>query len=191
VSVLSISSSIRTGALVLLFGFACLPLARGADPKISRASHQAAAPEPRVTVNSANDDDAYSPQWPEPPNTGAMLLRLFGGTVIVLGLCVGSLWFGKPWLQKLKVAGAGSPSLYVESSVAVGNRAMLYLVRVGDTQLVAGTDASGLKSLIALPTSFKDVLDEQTEPSDQGALSPIGMTGMTGLRPATQADPKE
>ena len=51
--------------------------------------------------------------------------------------------------------------MHIEGTVSLGNRAVLYLVKVGDTQLVAGTDAAGLKSLIALPASFREAIDEQ------------------------------
>jgi flagellar biogenesis protein FliO len=144
----------------------------GADPSVVRASHEVKTQhEPREVGASQENDFSYSPQWPEPPNTGALLLRFFVGTVVVLGLCVGSLWLAKPWLQRLKVSGAGTPSFHVEGSVAVGNRAMLYLVRVGETQLIAGTDGSGLKSLIALPPSFKEVLDAQVPDVDTETLA--------------------
>src|SRR5262245_45755091 len=38
------------------------------------------------------------PAWPEEPDPKAMLTRLGLGTVLVLGLCVGTLWLGKCWL---------------------------------------------------------------------------------------------
>lgn len=154
--------------LLLMASLASTSIA--AEPKVKKASHQVTTDDaPRELkqadereLKQANENDLrYSPQWPEPPNTGAMLLRLVGGTVVVLGLSVVSIWLGKPWLQRFKVAGVGSPNFHIEGSVAVGNRAMLYLVKVGETQLIAGTDASGLKSLIAIPASFKEVLDTQ------------------------------
>ncbi len=120
------------------------------------ASSAATTSEPSVL----NSEMTYQPEWPAPPDTGAMLLRLVIGTVVVLGLCAGSLWFGKPWLMRLQLTNTTGQSMQIEGTVALGNRAVLYLVKIGDTQLVAGTDATGLKSLIALPASFKDVLDE-------------------------------
>lgn len=142
--------------LVVLAGFLAMTGTVRADEP-PEATKPAAAPDASLT---------YSPQWPEPPNTGAMLLRLGLGTAFVLVLCVGSLFLAKPWLQKLQTTGAGNQALKVEASVPLGNRAVLYLVKVGDTQLVAGTDATGLKSLIALPTSFKDMLDQQVPAAD-------------------------
>lgn len=160
--------ALRVLFLLVPVTLACATSAFAAEPRIVKASHEVEAKADSKDdsavkeATSSNDDEAaYSPQWPEPPNTGAMLTRLCVGTFIVLALCAGTLWFGKPWLLRLQVAGAGPSALTIEGSVAVGNRAMLYLVRVGGTQLVAGTDATGLKSLIALPVSFKEVLDEQ------------------------------
>jgi flagellar biogenesis protein FliO len=115
-----------------------------------------------------------------------MLLRLCLGTVFVLVLCAGSLFLAKPWLKKLQASGTSGDGLQVEGSVQLGNRAVLYLVKVGDTQLVAGTDATGLKSLIALPASFKEVLDEQVPAAETPALPPN-----FGLRLHATAEPRE
>ena len=179
-------------------------LAQAAGPRVRTASHEAIerdapdeSPQDDATSNdnsennnsnrgNSNDLNAnggttdpdtlsYSPRWPEPPNTGAMLMRLGFGTVAVLVLCVVSLRFGKPWLQRLQIGGVASGSpMVVQGSVALGNRAMLYLVKVGDTQLIAGTDAAGLKSLIAIPASFKDVLDDQIPPIEVVDVPPSG-----------------
>lgn len=131
-------------------------------------------------LENPSDVVNFSPNWPEPPNTSAIFMRLGIGTFVVLALCVGSLWLGKPWLKRLQVVSNGNPTFFVEGTVSVGNRATLFLVRAGDTQLVAGIDATGLKSLVALPMTFKEVLDEQvpeTEPA----------TPTTAVRPATLA----
>jgi flagellar biogenesis protein FliO len=173
------SFTIRVMAFLVAVTLSCAAPVFAADPRIVRTSHEVDAKsdlkdesEVKESTPSNEDETTYSPQWPEPPNTGAMLTRLCVGTFIVLALCAGTLWFGKPWLQRLQVAGAGPSAMTIEGSVAVGNRAMLYLVRVGGTQLVAGTDATGLKSLIALPASFKEVLDEQI-PEAETATDPL------------------
>lgn len=142
-------------------------------------------PAPAPLTNTGNSAEAYTPPWPEPPNTGAMLMRLFLGTIGVLCLCVGSIWLGKPWLKKLQVTGTTNPNFVIEGSVSVGNRAMLHLVRIGETQLVAGTDAGGLKSLIALPASFKDVLDNEIPEPEIPAFTPPKSLSAGGIiRPA-------
>ena len=158
-----------------IFLFVCFPLlacwaaaAHAEEPRIRLAGLEEVASEPVATSvattaepNALDSEMTYKPEWPAPPDTGAMLLRLVIGTVVVLGLCVGSLWFGKPWLMRLQLTNTIGQPMQIEGTVALGNRAVLYLVKIGDTQLVAGTDATGLKSLIALPASFKDTLDGQ------------------------------
>lgn len=119
-----------------------------------------------IAARETGVDFSYSPNWPEPPDTSGMLLRLAFGTVVTLGLCVATLLAGRRWLQR-----PGDPSsakkLQIEESVVLGHRATLFLVKVGDTHLVAGTDATGLKSLLVLPTSFTDVLDQQVEATSE------------------------
>lgn len=168
-------TGIRIVVIATTLVISCCEQMFAADPGVVRASRQVAKADPPIEESPIRDDEptvsksdlgTYSPNWPEPPNTGAMLLRLGIGTAIVLALCVGSLWLGKPWLQRLQVVGVNSPAFRIEGSVTLGQRAMLHLVRIGDTQLVAGTDATGLKSLIALPQSFKDVLAEQIPEAD-------------------------
>ncbi|WP_010582254.1 FliO/MopB family protein [Schlesneria paludicola] len=184
-------TGIRIVVIATTLVLSCFEQMFAADPSVVRASRQIAQSDPPVEeLPDSNDDPAvnkgdlasYSPNWPEPPNTGAMLLRLGIGTVIVLALCVGSLWFGKPWLQRLQVVGVNSSAFRIEGSVALGQRAMLHLVRVGDTQLVAGTDATGLKSLIALPLSFKDVLGEQV-PDAEIPAAPVVPPVAVAARP--------
>ena len=186
-------SSSFLGKRVVVFGLILLgtlaTAARAADPKVVKASHEVAVDEVPAEAKNSNDGDlAYSPQFPKPPDTGAMILRLLVGTVVVLVLCVGTVWIGKPWLQKLQITGSGTASFHIEGSVAVGNRAMLYLVRVGDTQLIAGTDMTGLKSLIALPASFKDVLDQQVTEADP-IVEPL--TRPFDVRTVVRSDSKE
>lgn len=123
----------------------------------------------------ANVDFSYSPNWPEPPNTNGMLLRLGFGTVVTLGLCAGTLILGRRWLQRPTV-GDSTRQLQIEESLVLGHRAMLFLVKVGETQLIAGTDAGGLKSLIVLPTPFHEVLDQQVEVAEVNtAIPPVAV----------------
>ncbi len=134
---------------------------------LSAAESQSRTIEVESPEREAGEDSTYSPNWPEPPNTAGMLLRLGFGTVITLGLCVGTMVLGKRWLQR-QTPHAATRMLKIEESVVIGHRATLFLIKVGDNQLVAGTDAGGLKSLIVLPTAFQDVLDrreEATEPA--------------------------
>lgn len=147
---------LSTFAIVTMVSICIVRPVAAEEPSVQHAAYELTTEHPEERKN----DLSYSPQWPTPPDTGAMLLRLVFGTVVVLGLCVGSLWLGKPWLMKLHAAQTANSVIQIAGSVSLGQRAVLYLVKVGDAQLIAGTDVSGLKSLLALPASFKDVLDE-------------------------------
>ena len=103
---------------------------------------------------------AYSPPpWPESPDPKALLARLGVGTVVVLGLCVGTLWGAKRWLQRQPVA-AASQQLRLLETLPLGNRCTLYLVSVGDRRVLVGADGGGIKSVAPLPEGFADALDE-------------------------------
>ncbi len=123
---------------------------------MAATSSAAESPEPPTAGLELN----YSPDWPEPPDTSGMLLRLGVGTAVTIGLCVATMVFGRRWLTKLVPAGVAR-QLQIEESLALGHRASLYLVKIGETRLIAGTDGSGLKSLIVLPAPFQEVLDQQ------------------------------
>lgn len=124
-----------------------------------------AATDSTTGSRDAEADFSYSPNWPEPPDTSGMLLRLGFGTVVTLGLCVATLVLGRRWLQR-PTTNSTSRKLVIEESVVLGHRATLFLVKIGENHLVAGTDAGGLKSLIVLPTTFAEVLDQQAETTD-------------------------
>ena len=117
------------------------------------------------TTREADSEFSYSPNWPEPPDTSGMLLRLAFGTVATLGLCAATLVFGRRWLQRPAASGSAQ-KMQIVGSVVLGHRATLFLVKVGDSHLVAGADAGGLKSLLVLPTMFQEVLDQQVEAAD-------------------------
>ena len=146
----------KWGLWLLLLTIAGSPSAADAAPLVTES-----ASESRDT----EADFSYSPNWPEPPDTSGMLLRLGFGTVVTLGLCVATLVFGRRWLQR-PAASSDSRKLQIEESVVLGHRATLFLVKIGECHLVAGTDAGGLKSLIVLPTAFHEVLDQQVETTE-------------------------
>ncbi len=131
-----------------------------------------------ATSNDEGVDFSYSPNWPQPPDTSGMLLRLGFGTFATLGLCVATLVLGRRWLQR-PASHITSRKLQIEESVVLGHRATLFLVKVGESHLVAGTDAGGLKSLIVLPTTFAEILDQQVETTD--GTQPISVPMPPGI----------
>jgi hypothetical protein len=104
--------------------------------------------------------DYQPPQWPEAPDTGALLIRLAAGTGAVLVTCVVTLVAGRRWLRGPPPAVTAGSQLQLIDTVSLGNRCAVYLVRAGRHQVVVGTDGSGMKSLVALPESFERSLAE-------------------------------
>jgi flagellar biogenesis protein FliO len=116
-------------------------------------------PEPAPSAEAAKGSlDYVPPTWPEAPDARAMLTRLGVGTAVVLVLCVGSLVVCRRWLRRLPGPGAGNSRMTLVETLPLGNRCLVHLVRVGDQQLLVGLDAGGLKSLVALPGAFEEVL---------------------------------
>ena len=93
------------------------------------------------------------------PSLGEMLTRLVLGTVVVCGLAAGSIYL---WAkrQRMKQAKPSGP-MRILGTLSVG-RGFVYLVQVGEQRLLAGTDPTGLKSLIALPAGEHNL--ELSEP---------------------------
>jgi flagellar biogenesis protein FliO len=150
----------RTASIAVI---ACVMLSAsraGADPAAS-------VPGAQTRITDLRDD--YSlPPWPEPPNTGGLLLRLVLGTVAALALCAGSLWFGRKWLRGNLVATGPGGQLRVLESVSLGNRCFVHLVQAGEARVLAGTDSAGLKALLAVPSPFPDILAARLERSTEG-----------------------
>lgn len=112
---------------------------------------------------------AASPKKNEGPDPSTRLIRLGIGTVIVLTLCVVTLLV-------CKRLGLGSPAatskkgqLSLVETLPVGNRCCLHLVQVGTHQVLAGVDASGLKSLILLPEAFGEALAASFTPPESAS----------------------
>jgi flagellar biogenesis protein FliO len=111
-------------------------------------------------VSAKKEDLAYNPPpWPEAPDPKALLARLGVGTVVVLGLCVGTLWAAKRWLQGAAPV-AASQQLRLLEALPLGNRCTLYLVSVGNRRVLVGADGGGLKTVAPLTEGFADALDE-------------------------------
>jgi flagellar biogenesis protein FliO len=116
-----------------------------------------------------SDLEYTPPDWPEQPDPRAMLTRLGIGTAIVLILCVGSMLLGRKWLRRLSGQGTGGVQMSLVETLPLGGRCALHLVRVGKQQVLVGIDASGVKSLVALPEVFDDTLaaaSSEGQPSD-------------------------
>jgi flagellar biogenesis protein FliO len=141
---------------ILVFPAVCL-FATTARASADNAKAERTATERTIERDTANARGSLGyepPAWPDPPNTGAMLARLAAGTVSVLVLCAGTLWIGRRWLRGVPPQAAADGQLRLLESVSLGNRAVVYLLVAGQHQIIVGADASGMKSMLALPESF-------------------------------------
>jgi flagellar biogenesis protein FliO len=134
------------------------------------------ASSPRAEQPAANPAPgtlAYSPPaWPEPPDYQSVFVRLGLGTVLVLGLCVGTLWACKRWLRPAMAAASGNSRLTLVETLPLGNRCCLHLVHVADRPVLIGADASGIKTVVPLPETFAGTLVEaqaEAEPKPEVA----------------------
>lgn len=142
-------------------------------------SDAAAVPEAPPTREPAPKDNwAYTPPtFPEGPDAKAMLTRLALGTVLVLGLCAGSLWVGKRFLHLKGVPAGENRQLRVVETLRLNHRCCVFLLQAGNRQVLAGVDASGLKALVPWSDSFEETLTEA-----QGGETPLpgALTVMAG-----------
>jgi len=109
-----------------------------------------------------------APTLPDAPNFQSMLIRLGGGTIVVLGLCVSTLWGIRRWLHPLQQANVGSREMQLKETLNLGNRCSLHLVHLGKREVLIGVDSAGIKVIVPLPNGFEEVL-AQTEPPIPGA----------------------
>lgn len=112
----------------------------------------------RSDTATSDNLEYVPPTWPEPPDTGAMLIRLAAGTGTVLVLCVLTMVVGRRWLHGPAPKAPPGSQLEIVESVTLGNRCCVHLLRAGQHRLVVGVDGAGLKSMIALPEMFEKSL---------------------------------
>lgn len=122
----------------------------------------AAVPESTPKSETASQDPwAYNPPpLSEGPEARTMLLRLGVGTVVVVGLCIGTLLLGKRWLQVVPTPTGGTRQMTVMEALPLQNRCCVYLIKVGSRQMLAGVDGSGLKALVPLTEPFEQALND-------------------------------
>jgi flagellar biogenesis protein FliO len=116
------------------------------------------------------------PAVPDAPNPQAMLVRLVTGTVIVLGLAVGSLFGVRRWMQTRGFAGSGPGAMRLIETLQLGNRCSLHLVHLGKREVLIGVDGGGIKTIVPLTAPFEDVLAD----SEATAPETIPFTAKTG-----------
>ncbi len=93
-------------------------------------------------------------------NNTDLVGRLFFGTIVVLGLSVGSIWGMRRWQLGKGPAGAAGRELRLVETLHLGNRTSLHLVHLGKQAILVGADGGGIKSIVPLPKPFDDALAE-------------------------------
>ncbi len=145
---------------------------------------------PEVKPDTKVSDLAYKePEWAEQPDPRAMLTRLGVGTAIVLVLCVGTMLLGRRWLRRLSGQGSGGIQMSLVETLPLGGRCALHLVRVGRQQVLVGIDASGVKSLVALPEVFDDTLAAATSDGPLTDSAPVPLRLVGADVPAQESTP--
>lgn len=91
-----------------------------------------------------------APSLADGPDARSMLIRLGLGTVLVLGLSVGSLWLGKRWLQVKPLPTGGERQLRLLETIPLHGRCRVYLLQAGSQQVLVGADGYGLQALLPL-----------------------------------------
>lgn len=102
------------------------------------------------------------PALPEVPPLGPMLMRLAFGTILVLILCMLTLWTGKRWVRPLAAPALKSRKLRILESLPLGGRCSVFLLQADEAKILVGVDQAGIKSLLPLPQAFERDLAEMS-----------------------------
>lgn len=128
-----------------------------------------AQPSPPAVASKAGSYTYKAPEWPEPPSQGGMFLRLGLGTIIVLGLCVGTIYLCKRWTNATPTAAKANSQLALIETLSLGRRCWVQLLHVNKHPVLIGGDASGIKTIVPMPESFSTALLESSGPQNEMA----------------------
>lgn len=168
---------------VIAIGFAMT--ANGSDfapvepvAPITRVAPQPEAPQPGSQAETQAETQSlipnpaeYKPEFPEAPSLGSVFMRLAGGILFVTIMCGGTVWFGRRWMKQHGLPGLrDGEEMRVLESTRLGGQCTVHLLQIGGQRVLAGTDRSGLHSIVPLPEPFNNVLDDQfAEPASTAA----------------------
>jgi flagellar biogenesis protein FliO len=124
------------------------------------------------TVQSKDQLEYNPPALPEMPPLQPMLMRLAFGTILVLILCILTLWSGKRWVRPLVAPTHESKKLRILESLPLGGRCSVFLLQADEAKILVGVDQAGIKSLLPLPQSFDRALEEMSA-EKSGDYSPL------------------
>jgi len=127
---------------------------------LPHASHAREQPPAGPAKTSPAGLEYQPPTLPDAPTPAAMLLRLGVGTAAVLGLCVVTLWAGKRWLKPGPPTTPSKGEIQLIETFSLGGRCAVHLLKVGQSQVLVGVDAGGIKSMLGV-ADFAEELAEQ------------------------------
>lgn len=115
--------------------------------------------EPPADAAPEKESLEYEPSaFPEPINLGSLVLRLFGGTAIVLAGCVAFLWFGKHWLKQGTLFSGESNRMRVIETLGLSPGCCVKLIDIDGKRFAAAIDSTGMKDLVPLGDTFDESL---------------------------------
>lgn len=148
------------GAFVLFAGLA-LPrlLVEPPNPETPTHAAELRSEKAKPTTRESFASVPEIPKSTEPPSLTGILARLMIGTVVVLALCGGTAWAVGRWVRGQQKSMNAGP-LKLVASLPISRSVAVHLVRIGDQQIILGTDSSGLRSMLPLNESFEETLEE-------------------------------
>jgi flagellar biogenesis protein FliO len=161
------------GAFVLLAGLA-LPrlLVESPHADLSKRPVEARNEKAKPTPREALAKEFETPKTQDAPSLTGILVRLMLGTAVVLVLCGGTAWAVGRWVRGQQKSMNAGP-LKLVASLPVNRSVAVHLVRIGDQQIILGTDSSGLRSMIPLNDSFEETLEETQIQIQEAAGIPL------------------
>lgn len=114
-----------------------------------------------------------------------LVMRLTLATVVVLSGCGLAILAGRRFFG-VQSHGFSNSTLQAICTLRVSPRAFVSLVKACDQTLVVGHDATGLRSMVMLPTSFQDELETQVHGLGSSGAEPSDT--LTKLRSLVNAD---
>jgi flagellar biogenesis protein FliO len=125
-----------------------------------------------IKAAASEKDASAKPAEPiDAPSLSAILTRLLGGTVVVLILCAATAYAVGRWIKGKNAAAPAGP-MKVVASLSINTRCAIYLIQVGDQHVVAGVDATGMKTIVHLPGGIEEHdADEKPEIAQAPATS--------------------
>lgn len=161
---------------VIGIGFAMTANGQDFTPVSTTDSTPTASSQLTPPLSNVSPAD-YKPEFPDEPELGPVLARLGCGLLFVIVACGGTIWFGRRWVKKHGLPGIRDGEvLRIVESTRLGGHCTVHLLDIGGQRVLAGTDRTGLHSIVPLPEPFSNVLDEQApeytaEPARNGRLN--------------------